>query len=85
MHKRAANAQGEATPGSEGPDGKRSRLSDSKEDTQKSPTVIVVDSPERAPDDKLALGGSAQGALNKASATLEDRATDGGSPNATKF
>ena len=82
MRKRATNDQGEATPGSEGPGGKRSRRSDLKEETQKSPTVIDVDSPERAPDDLLAMRGFAQGALNEASITLEDLAPVGGSPNA---
>ena len=46
MRKRAANSQGEATPGSEGPDGKHSRRSDPKEETQKSPAVVAVNSPE---------------------------------------
>ena len=72
--KRAANAQGEVTPGSKGPNGKSSRLSDPEKETQKSPAVIAVDSSERAPDGVLALGGSNQGALDEASATLEDQA-----------
>ena len=40
-----------------------------------------MDSPERTPDDVLALEGSAQGVLKEASTTLEDRAPIGGSPN----
>ena len=55
--KRAANSQGEATPGFKGPNGKSSRLSDPEKETQKSPAVIAVNSSERAPDDVLALGG----------------------------
>ena len=51
-------------------------------DSPERPTVIDVDSPERAPDGLLALGGFAQGALNKASATLEDLALIGGFPSA---
>ena len=72
----------EGYPASEGLDSKRSRRSDLEKETQKSPSVIVVDSPEQAPKGMLALGGSAQGALNDASAILEDRAPAGGSPNA---
>ena len=80
--KRATNAQGEATPGSKGLNGKRSRLSDPEKETQKSPAIIAVDSSKRAPDGVLALGGSDQGALDEASATLEDQAPTEGSPNA---
>ena len=46
---------------------------------QKSSAVIVMDSPEQAFDGVLALEGSAQGALKKAFATLEDQAPAGGS------
>ena len=50
MRKRATNTQGEATHGSDGSDGKHSRWSSSEEEAKKSPMVISVDSPERAPD-----------------------------------
>ena len=49
-HKRAANIQEEVAPSFEGPDDKRSRQSDLEKDNHKSPKVIVVDSPKRAPD-----------------------------------
>ena len=69
------------TLGSEGLGDKRPRWSGPKEEAQKRLIVIVVDSPERAPDSMLALEGAAQGALQEACATLEDRALAGGSPN----
>ena len=50
MRKLAANTQEEAAPGFEGLDEKRSRQSNFEEDNHKSPKVIVVDSPKRAPD-----------------------------------
>ena len=40
MDKRATNAEGEAVLGSEGLYGKRSRRSDSEDETQKSPVAI---------------------------------------------
>ena len=63
MSKRGTNALGETTPGSEGPGDKRPRRSGPKEEAQKSPIVIAMDSPERALDDTLALEGATQGAL----------------------
>ena len=72
MRKQVVDAHGESTPSSEGPSDKCSRLSSLEEEAQKSPTVIVVDSPEQVPDDMLALESLAQGALQEACATLED-------------
>ena len=45
MSKQAANAQGEATPGSEGSNGKRFKQSGPVEEVQINPTMISVDSP----------------------------------------
>ena len=70
--KRSANAHGEATLGSKGLDGKRSRWYGSKKEAQMSPAIIAMDFPERAPDGVLDLEGSAQGALKEAFTTLED-------------
>ena len=57
------DSQGSPTPSSEGPSDKCLRLSGPKEEAQKSSAVIIVDSPERAPNGMLALEGAAQGAL----------------------
>ena len=59
MSKQAVSAQGETTPGSKVSGKKRSRQSGPDEVAQKSPTVIIVDSPERAPNALPALEGSA--------------------------
>ena len=59
MLKWAAEVQGETYPCSEGPGNKRLRRSSPEEEAQKSSTVIVVDSPEQAPDSMLALEGAA--------------------------
>ena len=53
MRKQATNAQGKATPGSEGPNNKDSRQSGLEEEAQKNLAVIVVDSPEQALDSVL--------------------------------
>ena len=65
----------------EGPGDNRPRIFGPEKEAQKSSIVIVVDSFERAPDGILALEGTAQGALQEAYATLEDRAPVGGFPN----
>ena len=62
MHKRDVSSQGETTPTFEGPDGKHLKLTDLAEEVQISPTVISVDSPDRAPGALLAIEGDAQGA-----------------------
>ena len=59
MPKLSANAHGEATLGSKGLYGKRSRWSGSEKEAQMSPAIIAIDFPERAPDGVLALEGSA--------------------------
>ena len=82
MRKRAVDAQGETTPDSEGPCDKCPRRSGLEKEAHKSSVVIVADSPEQAPDVMLALKGVAQGALQKACATLEDQAPPEGSPKA---
>ena len=46
MHKRAASAHGETTPGSEVPGGKYSKRSGLDKEVQKSLTVVTLDSPE---------------------------------------
>ena len=43
--------------------------------------MIIVDSPEGAPDALLTLEGAAQDASNEACASLGDRAPAGGPPN----
>ena len=50
MRKRATSTQGETTLGSEVSGEKRLRRSDLDEEAQKSPTIIAMDSPERAFD-----------------------------------
>ena len=49
MHKQATNAQGETSPGSECPDGKRFEQSGPAEEVKISSIVISVDFIERAP------------------------------------
>ena len=77
IHKRATNAQGEATLGSEDPDGKCFKQSGPTEEVQISPTVISVDSPKRALSALQALEGHALGVSQEACASLEDRAPTG--------
>ena len=48
MHKRAVGSQGETTPTSKGPDGKHLKPIGPAKEVQISPTVISVDSPDRA-------------------------------------
>ena len=57
MRKQAMSAQGETTPSSKVYGKKRSRQSGPDEVAQKSPTVIIVDSPKRAPNALPALEG----------------------------
>ena len=45
MHERAVSAQGETTPGSRVLDGKCPKRSGLNEEVQKSPMVIILDSP----------------------------------------
>ena len=66
IRKQAASAQGETTLGSEVSRGKRRKWSSPDEETQRSSTVIVVDSPERASDALPALEGAAQDASQEA-------------------
>ena len=58
MRKRATSAQRETTPGSEVPDGKRPKRYPLDEKVQKSPTVVTLDSPERASDTLPSLEGA---------------------------
>ena len=81
IHKRAASAHREITSGSKGPGGKCLKWYSLYEKAQKSPTVITMDSPERAIDALLALEGVAQDASKEAYASLEDGAPAGGPPN----
>ena len=82
MRKRVASAQGETTPDSDVPGGKRPKWSGPDEEAQKSPTVITVDSSERAYDALPALEGAAQDASREACPSLEDGTLVGGPPNA---
>ena len=82
MHKIAASAQGETTPGFEVLGGKRPKLSDPSEEAHKSPTVINVDSPDRAFDAQLALEGPPWDSFREACAPSEDGIPTGGSPGA---
>ena len=59
MRKEAASAQRETASGSKGPDYKRSKWSGPNEEVQKSSSVIIVDSLERAPDALPALESAA--------------------------
>ena len=59
MHKQAASAQGETTPGSKVFGEKRSRWSGLDEEAQKSLTVITMHSPEQASDALPTLEGAA--------------------------
>ena len=54
------------------------------EEAQNSPTVITVDSPERASDALPALEGAAQEAHREACASLENGVLTGGPPNADR-
>ena len=84
MHKRATSAQGETTPDSEVPGGKRSKWYSLDEEVQKSSTIVALESPERASDALLALGGTAQDASKEACASLEDGIPVGGPPSTDK-
>ena len=59
MRKRAASTQEETTLGSEVPGGKRPKRSGPNAETQKSPTIFTVNSPERASDALPASKGAA--------------------------
>ena len=72
MRKQAVSFRGETTPSSEVSGGKRPKRSSLDEEAKKSPTVITVDSPERASDVLLTLEGVAQHASREACASLED-------------
>ena len=80
MCKRAANTQGEATPGFEGPDDKRYKQSGPAEEVQISPAMVSVDSLERAPDTLSTFEGDAWGASLEACASLKDGALTGEPP-----
>ena len=64
MRKQVVDAHGESTPSSEGLSDKCSRLSSPEEEAQKSPTVIVVDSPEQVPFGEPRPGCSSGGLCN---------------------
>ena len=68
MRKRPMSAQGETSPSSKVLGGKRLKWSSPDGEAQKSPTVITVDCPERAPDALMALEGAAQDASKEACA-----------------
>ena len=70
MHKRPA--QREITFGFEVSGEKHPKRSDPNKEAQKSPTVIVVDSPEQASDALLALKCALQDVSREACASLED-------------
>ena len=74
MCKRATSTQGETTPGSKVPGGKRLKRFGLDEEVQKSPAVITVDSLERAPDALPTLEGVTQDASKEACALLENGA-----------
>ena len=59
MRKRAASVQGETTPGSEVPGGKRSKRSGLGDEVQRSPMVVTLDSLEQASNALPTLVGSA--------------------------
>ena len=71
MRKRVVGSEGETTPRSRG---KRSRQSSPDEEAQKDWAIISVDSPDRAPNDQLAL----EGTPNEAGASLEKGILVGG-------
>ena len=81
MRKRAASSQRETTPGSEVSSEKLPKRSGLDEEAQKSPAVIVVNSPKRASNVLPALEGATQDASREACASLEDGAPAGGLPN----
>ena len=58
MHKRVASVQGESTPGSEVPGGKRPKQSGLGDAVQRSPMVVTLDSLEQASDALPTLVGS---------------------------
>ena len=70
--KRATNAQGETTLGSEVYGEKRPKWLDPDEEAQKSMAVITVDSIEQAPNALLTLEGVFQDASREACVSLED-------------
>ena len=72
--KRAASTQGETTPSSEGPDGKCLKPASPVEEVQINPTMISVDSPDRAPGALPAMEGDAQGASRETCTLKEDGA-----------
>ena len=78
MRKRVASSQGETTPSSKVSDIKRLKQTGPDEKAQKSPTVVTVDSPERASDALLALEGASQEASKEACASLENGVPTGG-------
>ena len=82
MRKLSTSTQGKTTPGFEVQGGKHLKWSSPDEEAQKSPILIIADSPERASNALPALEGTAQDASREAYASLEDRALAGGPPNA---
>ena len=82
MRKPAASAQGEIVPSFEVPSGKRPKLFDLDEEAEKSPTVINVESPNRAFGAELALEDAPLGASKEACVLSEGGILTGGSPGA---
>ena len=82
MRKRAVSTQGETTLSFEASSGKHLKRYGLDEEAQKSPTVIIVNSLERASDSLLAWEGAAQDASKEACALLEDATLTRRPPNA---
>ena len=84
MRKRAVSSQRETTSGSERPGGKSPKRSGPDEEAQKSPAMITVNSPEKAPDALPTLEGATQDAFKEACASLENEAPVERPPNIDK-
>ena len=69
--KRDASAQRDTISGSEGPNDKRTKRSGLEGEVLKIPTMITMDSPERAPNAQQALKGAAQDVPREACISLE--------------
>ena len=78
MRKNESSAQGLIAPGFEVPGGKRIMLTGLNEEAQKSPTVINVDSPDKAFNAQSNLEGSLQDAPREACAPPDDGIPAGG-------
>ena len=78
------SAQGETNPSFEVPGKKHSKRSGLDEEVQKNPTVVTLDSPERASDALPALEDATQDASKEACASLKDGIPARGLPSADK-